>query len=286
MRITSVALLAAFAFPLAAQTPLIDQGRALFDKRDYEHAAEVLEKAVAATPKNAEAHYLLGAAYGQQAMTASVFSRIGLANKSKDEMEAAVKLDPNLLDARMGLVEWYTMAPAMIGGSDDKAMEQAAEIKKRDAFRGASAYASIYNHEKKQELARKEYVDLVRQQPASPKAHVYLATAYINDKNWDAATHEAEMAVKLDPNYMPGWFWVGRIAATAGTNFARGEETLRKYLAYTPKKDEPGLFRAHYWLGLIYEKSGRKAEAKASYETSLKLRPDQKDVIEALKRVS
>jgi cytochrome c-type biogenesis protein CcmH/NrfG len=45
-------------------------------------------------------------------------------------------------------------------------------------------------------------------------------------------------------------------------------------------------YRTHYWLGQIFEKTGRKAEAKASYEASLKLRGEQKDVIEALKRVS
>ena len=50
--------------------------------------------------------------------------------------------------------------------------------------------------------------------------------------------------------------------------------------------NELPLYRAHYWLGLILEKSGRKAEAKASYATSLKLQPEQKDVTEALKRVS
>ena len=60
MRLAIVTLLVAIALPLAAQTPLIDQGRALMEKNDYGHAAEVLEKAVAATPKSAEAHYLLG----------------------------------------------------------------------------------------------------------------------------------------------------------------------------------------------------------------------------------
>src|SRR6476620_6063570 len=99
MRPLSVTLLVAFAFPLMAQTPLIDQGRALVEKRDYEHAAEVLEKAVAATPKAAEAHYLLGAAYGEQAMTASIFSRVSLATKSKEQMEQAIHLDPSHLDA-------------------------------------------------------------------------------------------------------------------------------------------------------------------------------------------
>jgi tetratricopeptide (TPR) repeat protein len=269
-----------------AQTPLIDQGRALIEKRDYERAAEVLEKAVAATPKAAEGHYLLGAAYGEQALTASLFSRASLATKSKEQMEQAIQLDPNHLDARMGLVQFYTMAPALVGGSDAKAMEQAAEIKKRDAVRGAAAFAYLYNHDKKPELARKEYVDLVRANPNSPRAHVALAVQYIIDKNYPPASTEVEAALKLDPNYQQAWFRVGQLAALSGTNFARGEEALRKYLAYTPKMNELPLYRAHYWLGQIFEKTGRKAEAKASYETSLKLRPEQKDVAEALKRVS
>src|SRR5207248_2692695 len=189
-----VTLLVAFAFPLMAQTPLIEQGRALFEKRDYEHAAEVLEKAVAAAPKAAEGHYLLGAAYGQQAMTASLFSRASLASKSKEQMEEAIQLDPKHLDARMGLLQWYAMAPGIVGGSDAKAMEQAAEIKKRDAVRGAAAFAFLYNRDKKPELARKEYVDLVRQQPNSPLAHVALGVQYIIDKNYAAASTEVETA--------------------------------------------------------------------------------------------
>jgi TolA-binding protein len=85
---------------------------------------------------------------------------------------------------------------------------------------------------------------------------------------------------------MPGWFQLGRTAGVAGANFARGEETLRKYLAYTPKENEPPLANAHYWLGVIYEKQGRKPEAKQSYQTALKLNPGLKQAAEALKRVS
>ncbi len=244
MRLTFVTLLVAIAVPLAAQTPLIDQGRALMAKRDYEKAAEVLEKAVAATPKSAEAHYLLGGAYGSLAQKASIFSQASLASKT------------------------------------------ANEIKKRDSFRGHRAWAFIFNRQKKTDLARNEYIQAVREQPNSPKSHIYLASFYLSEKNNAAAATEIDSAVKADPNYMPVLFWLGRVTVATGTNYPRGEEALRKYLAYAPKQDEPGLHRAHFWLGQIYEKTGRKAEAKASYTRSLQLVPDQKDVTEALKRVS
>lgn len=286
MRSTFATLIVAIALPLAAQTPLLDQGRALMAKRDYEKAAEVLEKAVAAAPKSAEAHYLLGGAYGSLAQQASLFSQASLASKTQAQFEEAVKLDPNHLDARMSLVEYYMLAPGFMGGSESKAMEQAAEIKKRDSFRGHRALGFIYGKQKKPDLARAEYVQAVREQPNSPKTHLALAGFYINEKNFAAATTEVDSAVKADPKYMPVWFWVGRVAAGAGTSYARGEEALRKYLAYTPKPDEPGLHRAHFWLGQIYEKTGRKAEAKASYAASLKLNPAQKDVTEALKGLS
>lgn len=271
---------------VAAQTPLIEQGRALFEKGDYEHAAETLENAVAATPNNAEAHYLLGASYGQMAMKASVFGQMSLAMKTKSQFDEAVRLDPNHLDARWGLMQYYLMAPMLAGGSEASAMEQANQIKKRDAQLGHFAWAMIYGQQKKPDLVRKEYVDAVREQPGSPKARIALASLYISEKNYGGAATEIDAATKVDPNYMPVWFWTGRLAVATGANYAAGEAALRKYLGHTPKRDEPGLHRAHFWLGQIFEKTGRKAEAKASYETSLRLRPNQKDVTEALKRVS
>lgn len=286
MRTTFVTLFVCFALTLHAEPPFLAEGRAFFDKGQYDTAAEVLQKAVAATPKSAEAHYLLGAAYGQQAMTASIFGQASLASKSRDEMETAIQLDPNLVDARMGLMQWFAMAPALVGGSQSKAMEQAAEIKKRDAVRGAAAFAFLYNRDKKPELARKEYVDVLRANPNSAPAHLALGTQYIVEKNYAAASAEVETAMKLDPNYQQAWFRSGQLSALSGANLPRGEEALRKYLAYAPKRNELPLYRAHYWLGQVLEKSGRKAEAKASYKASLELRPDQKDVIEALKRLT
>jgi Flp pilus assembly protein TadD len=50
--------------------------------------------------------------------------------------------------------------------------------------------------------------------------------------------------------------------ALSASNFARGEEALKKYLKYQPKDNEPELANVHYDLGQIYENQGRKAEAR------------------------
>ena len=270
----------------SAQTNLIEQSRAALQHNDPETAASLLEKAIAQSPNNAEAHYLLGDAYGTLAQHASIFSKPGLAKKARAEFERAVQLDPNFVDARFALIEFYMLASGFLGGDEQKAIAQANEIKKRDAVDGHRAFALIYQHQKKPDLARKEYVDAVKEQPNSPKAHYWLGISYFPDKNYKAAATEFDAAVRIDPSYMPAWFQIGHAAALSGNDLDRGEEALRKYLGSTPGHDDPPLYRAHFWLGSIYEKQGKKSEAKASYTTSLRINPSQKDAAEALKRVS
>jgi tetratricopeptide (TPR) repeat protein len=286
MHRTIAVLIALMALPLFAQTSLIDQGKAAMARNDAEAATALFEKAVAQNPKSAEAHYWLGSAYGSQAQKASIFGQASLAGKTRDEFEKAVELDPNQLDARFGLIQYYVFAPGIIGGSYEKAFAQASEIRKRDPLRGHRVSAFIYGQQKKTEEAKKEYFDEVKEFPKSPRAHLDLGLFYINQKDWKAAGSEFDTALQLDPAYMPAVFRLGQLSVLSNTNRPHGEELLRKYLAYTPKSDEPPQARTHYWLGQIFEKQGKKAEAKASFATSLKLNPNQKDVAEALKRVS
>ncbi len=282
-----LAIPAAFAAVfLFAEITLIEQGRAAISRGDSDAAIEILEKAVAQSPKSAEAHFTLGSAYGAKVQAGGMLAAAKYASSIKDEFEKAVALDPRYVEARFGLVQVYAGAPGIMGGSYEKALEQAKEIKAIDPIFGHRAYAFIYSQQKKLDLAEKEYADAIREQPNSPKAHSYFGQYRANvEKNYTAAFAELETAVKLDPNYMPAFYHLGRAAAQANTNLARGEEALKKYLAYTPKENEPALANAHYWLGAIYEKEGRKAEAKQAYQAALMLNPALKLASEALSRV-
>jgi tetratricopeptide (TPR) repeat protein len=270
----------------ATDAESIAAGRAALDRGDIDQAIVQLEKAIAVAPNSSEAHYYLGLAYGRKAEKAGIFGGMSQAGKARDEWLRAVELNPNSVDARLRLIDFYIMAPAIAGGSEDKAIEQAAEVRKRDALDGHRAYARIYTLQKKLDLAVKEMVEAVREQPKSAKAHHLLGNALLNQKEWKGSLHEYEMALSLDAAYMPAYFRIGQLAALSESNYARGEEAIRKYLAYKPVNDEPGLARAWYWLGMIQEQQGKKAEARQSYMNSRKLAPDSKDVSEALKRVS
>jgi len=261
-------------------------GRAAMERDDVEAAVAAYAKAVAAEPLNAQHHFLLGTAYGRQAQRVNVLKQASLAKKTKAEFERAVELDPNLLEARFALIDYYLIAPGFMGGSEPKALAQAAEIKKRDALDGHRAYARVYMRQKKNDLARKEYVDAVREQPKSAKAHYFLGGFLMNEKNWDGSMHEYEMVLQLDPKFAPVLFRIGQHAARSATNYARGEQALREYLTHKPADNEPSLSAAWYWLGQVQEKQGKKAEAKQSYSKALELAPSSTEVKDALKRVS
>ncbi|HEX6161291.1 MAG TPA: tetratricopeptide repeat protein, partial [Thermoanaerobaculia bacterium] len=216
----------------------------------------------------------------------SMAQQPGLAKKTLAAYEKAVQLDPNNIEARFGLIDYYLRAPAAMGGSHEKAMQQAAAIRKRESLAGHRAYARIYMRQKKTELARKELVEAVREQPRSAKAHYFLGNFLVNEKNYAGAVHEYEMAVKLDPGYMPAWFRLGQSIAQTRTNYHRGEEALRKYLNHKPSWDEPQHVGAWYWLGQLYEKQGKREAARSAYINAQRLAPGEKDIAAALKRVS
>src|SRR5438128_7603607 len=151
---------------------------------------------------DAEAHYRRGVELGEAAREASIFRKFTLAREAREEFERAVQLDPNYIEARFALIEFHMLAPAFLGGGEDKAIAQANEIKKRDAIDGHRAFAMIYQHQKKQDLARQEYVAAVKERPNSPKAHFWLGVSYLPEKNYKAAASEFNAAVRLDPSYM------------------------------------------------------------------------------------
>lgn len=78
--------------------------------------------------------------------------------RSRTEFEKAAELDPKSVDARHGLIEYYSQAPGFMGGSIEKAKEQAHEIEKIDPMRGHLDMASLLENKDKEIAAvEKEY---------------------------------------------------------------------------------------------------------------------------------
>lgn len=108
-------------------------GRVAFSAAQYDEAIKWFAQAVQRARQNSDYHLWLGRAYGEKARRASVLQQPVLAIKVKEYFEKAVALNPDNLAARSDLREYYLEAPIILGGSQEKAREQAEEIRKREA---------------------------------------------------------------------------------------------------------------------------------------------------------
>lgn len=182
--ISLLVVLCLVSIPVSAanHADLFAAGKAALTAGDAEKSAKLLEEAVKLSPRNAEYRYYLGGAYGEAALSASLFGKASLAKKAKVELDKAVELDPNYIEPRFALIDFHLMAPGIMGGDPEKAVAHANEVKKRDNVEGHRAFARIYARTKKTDLARKEFVDAVRENPKSARAHYLLATFLWNER--------------------------------------------------------------------------------------------------------
>ncbi|HZF67114.1 MAG TPA: tetratricopeptide repeat protein [Gemmatirosa sp.] len=251
----------------------------------FDKAADAFERAAKQQDGSAVYHFWLGQAYGAQAQRANVFRQASLARRTKQEFDRAVQLDPDYLDARAGLMQFYLLAPAVMGGSVDKAREQAAEVRRRNAYRGAFLAASIAQRQKDAAGAMREYQALTAQYPDSAAPWSALATLHAQRKEWEQAWGVVDRMVKALPEAMVGQYAVGRLAAESGQRLDRGAAALERYLAYQPKPGEPSHAGAHWRLGAIREAQGQREGARGEYEAALRLDPKLKGPREALDRL-
>ena len=279
-----------FFEPYAAKNPkdadaAFYLGRTLFALRQHEKAAEWLEKAAALAPNRSDVQVELGRAYGQAALRANILRQAGLAGKTRAAWEKAVALDANNLEARDLLIQYYLNAPGFMGGGVDKARAEAAEIKKRDAVRGHQAFATIALSQKDPAAAERELKTAIQTAPANPRPRLLIGMFYQDQQKWDAAFEALEAILKADPDNWDALYQVGRAGALSGKRLDRAEECLKRYFGHIPGPEQAPLANAHFRLGQVYEKKGNKAQARAEYQTALKLDPSLKDAKEALAKL-
>jgi len=204
----------------------------------------VFAAAIAAGAESAAGHYTAARQYMSEAKQSSNGIRLAyLGWMIGDELEEAVRLDPNLLDARLDLVRYYIVAPRIVGGSLKKARAQAAAIAKRDAALGAFASGYIEYRQKSYGPARQKLRDAVRlAKTAQTKALALTWLGWLSQETqqYDDAFAAFEELLAVDPARVDALYEIGRTAVFAHRELDRGEEALRRYLAAKRTAEMPG----------------------------------------------
>jgi len=300
---------------------LLSRVRAAF--RDADGALPPAEKAVALDSRNADYQWQLAQVVGELAQSASVFKQLGLARRYKREVEAAIAIDPKHIGALTGLIEFYNRAPGLVGGDKKKAVQMVDQIMAINKVDGCIARIRVLSQQSPQPVAEIEqvWVQAVQADPSRWEPHANLANIYTGGPSprYELAEKEAQIVRRLDPDrvlaysvlasvYAAQERWTDldavladaekripdnlspylRSAATltaTGKDLARAERYARKYLTQEPEPNASNHPNAHWRLGLILEKQGRKADAIAELQTAVRMDPKFEQAQKDLKRV-
>ncbi|MDP1581422.1 MAG: tetratricopeptide repeat protein [Candidatus Didemnitutus sp.] len=227
-------------------------GRLAMRAKEFDAAVTHFEKAISLDGNRAAYHLELAGAYGAKVGSAGLLGKASLASKSRKALENAVALEPNNVDARSGLVQFYSQAPSMMGGGMDKAHAQADVILQLNPARGRTTKAALFAREKKYDEAFALFAIVLQEAP--------------DDYN--------------------ALYQTGRLAAESGVNLDVGLAALQRCLAMEPPAGAPGHAAAHWRVGNIHEKLGDKSAARAAYEASLARDAKFAQAIASLKKLN
>ena len=150
--------------------------RVFFMEERWDDAATECGAAVQRDSQNANNHLWFGRALGEKADASPFYSAYGLAKRARAEFEQAASLDPRNGEALTDLGEFYTSAPAVVGGGN--------EAKRRRSW----------DSSKKIDPAR---------------AHLLLGRIADSSKDYGTAEHEYRLAAETSEHPAFGWMTLG-----------------------------------------------------------------------------
>ncbi len=231
-------------------------------------ARSLARKAVKMDPSSAELHFTRGEICFRTIGSAMMINMKAIASAGRKSFEKAIELDPNHLDAHIGLAMYYVYAPGIAGGDLDKGeaigrrmlqidggtidgrVTLATVRARRDDWPGAqreldSAFTEAGDdHEKR----RRVFTDALRlsyflqEDPA-------LAASMIDERYADIAGPEGDIA---------DWM-AGRVLADLG----RHDEAIVRFRAILDEDPDSGSTK--YYLAESLRASGQTSEARRWY---------------------
>ncbi|MFH7043553.1 tetratricopeptide repeat protein [Paucibacter sp. JuS9] len=236
------------------------------EEKKIDAAASRLEHCTGKQSPTALCHYVLGSLSGMQAMNASVFRMPSLAGKSRDNLRRAVELDPQLYEARESLLQYYVMAPGIVGGGADKAQALIAESEKINAEHGKLLRAKMASAEKQWAVAERELAAVKPGENKELRATLrkswsQLGASQMAAKQHDAAKGVFERVQRDFPEHAAGSYGLARVL----TELNKPDEAVALLERARSLEGSAG-YPIDYRLGLAWLAKGDKAQAKAALQ--------------------
>jgi tetratricopeptide (TPR) repeat protein len=185
---------------------------------DADTPLKLAEKALALDGGAAKYHRQVAEVIGVMAQHANVFQLLSLARRFKKEIDAAIALDPNDIQALRDLMEFYLLAPGMAGGDKAEARAVAERIGGIDRAQGLSAQSHLAAFDKDAGRAGELLRMAADSAPGSYKANLELAQFELAEehRNLGDAELAARAALRIDPTRVAAYSALAEVYALGG----------------------------------------------------------------------
>ncbi len=301
--------------PVIVKDKDVQNALTYYDKEDYKKAKNSIDAIIAKNEKNADAHYALAIVLSKlnklddaidenkraieldgnnadyhytlarlhmfEINTASIFSKMSISSSIKEELIAALTIDPNHRLAMINLTGFYSQAPSIAGGDNEKALELANKLLKLDEKQARIFLVQIYTAKNNNAKAVEEVNNLIKIDEYSGR---FMLIQGLKKKGDLAKVEEQYKIIEAkygnNPDYFAffndyGYFLLGQKRVDEAI------EKLKKQVQLAPKSAN-----AHDSLGEGYFTKKMYKESLAEYTKAVELKPDlksAKDKIEEIK---
>ena len=243
--------------------------------KDWDTAIEFYDVLVEEEDDNANYHFKAGGVMGMKALGISRIRALGYIGGIRRHFERAAKLDPNHIEVRWALVEFYIQLPGIVGGSEKKAIKYANQLAEISPVDGhlANGYIAEYNDRPKD--AEDFYKQAIE---VGGSVHTYekLSNLYENNNQPDKAIETVSSCLKVHKRNALH-YQIGKIAAQYNLDAELGINCLQQYISNHSVKDGVPKDWAYYRLAQIYKNLGNKDIALEWIDKALVDRPNFKE---------
>jgi len=232
-------------------------------QRDVDEAVDQLEKATDLNSNNADYQFRYGAALGEKTQHAGVIKQAFLAPKIKKAFLRAVELNPQHAQARIGLAQYYLMAPSFMGGDEEEGWKQLDEVIKLDEFQGRLVKAGFLERAKKNDEAEREYKALIISKPEDWRAWKNYGYFHMRAEHSNDAMKCFQKYIELRPDTADSY------QSLAEALLKKGETDLAMTNLNKSLSLDKDYVPAIISLGEVYQAKGQKKEAKDEYRRAL-----------------
>ncbi len=229
---------------------------ASFEKK-WDTAISYYKKLVVANPENANFNLKYGGALGMKALSVSRFQAVVYIPDIKKYLALAAEQDRSQIESRRALVELYIKLPGLLGGSDEKALMYANQLKDLSPVNAYLAKGFI-----------------IKENDNIKDALIYYKNAFKKYKDTGEAADTNSLNYEL-----------GKVAAELNLEPTYGIELLDKYIKNYSYKDIYSLEWVFLRKAQIMANLKNKREALVYIDKALTLKANFKEALIERERI-